>query len=108
MCRAGQASRAVRSADSAGGISARRREVKMSARLAVCRVGRERNIGARASHAGTPSVLPLRRSVVMGGGGVVSRGAMCGVRWEAVSSLRERLERENVVGGLVEADISGG
>lgn len=85
MCNLGSGSRDVRSEESAGGISERRREVKMSARLMLLREVFVRRMEARAAQAGAPRVLPLREMWVT----VVE--SWKGVRWgricEAVSSL---------------------
>lgn len=51
---------AVRREESAGGISERRREVKISAKIAVRRVDFSRKTEARYVQAETPRVLPPR------------------------------------------------
>ena len=90
----------MRRESSAGGISERRRPVKMSARLiAVSDFWAERR-GARVDAAAGPRVLPFREMDVM----LVEdcRGDRCGRMSAAVVSFREREEREKVVLSLVE------
>lgn len=84
----------MRREESAGGISASRREVKMSARMAVRREVLERRMEARAAQAGAPRVLPLRLRVVV----VVEeeRAERCGRMEAAVSSLGLGGRRVNV------------
>jgi len=92
--RCGKGRQAVSSEERAGGISARRREVKMSAKMAVCREVLVRRMEARAAQAGAPRVLPLRLRVV-----VVfedERAERCGRMESAVSSLGWGGRRVNV------------
>ena len=89
----------MRSEWRAGGISESRREVKMSAKLAICSVVLVRRMEARAVQAGAPRVLPLRLSVV-----TVDEDSKV-VRWgtmeSAVSSLGCDGERVNVVDDML-------
>lgn len=94
MWRCGKGRQAVSSEERAGGISARRREVKMSAKMAVCREVLVRRMEARAAQAGAPRVLPLRLRIV-----VVfedERAERCGRMESAVSSLGWGGRRVNV------------
>lgn len=61
VCRFSSGSRAVRREDKAGGISESRREVNISARLAVRREDFEERMEARCSQAPGPRVLPPSR-----------------------------------------------
>lgn len=65
VCRVSSGSRAVRSEDSAGGISESKREVKISARLAMRSEGFDLRMEARCSQAPGPRVLPPRRISAM-------------------------------------------
>lgn len=87
-------SKEVRREESAGGISDSRREVKMSARLAVRRVGFVERIEASAVQAGAPRVLPLSFMVVTVWDSW--RGVRWGRIWSAVSSFGVDVVRVNV------------
>ena len=89
---------AVRREESAGGISESRRAVKISARLAVCRVDFSRRMVARYAQAAGPRVLPPRRISVT----VVEvvRARRCGRMSSSESSFREALESVNIAIGL--------
>ena len=97
--RFGSSSSAVRREERAGGISERSRDVKMSSNFAVCSVFFVRRTEASVSQAGAPRVLPPRWI------SVTLSEAMRGFKWgsmsSAVSSLRERPERVNVVGDSI-------
>lgn len=70
--------------------------MKMSARLAIWRVGLDRRMVPRWTQAGAPRVLPPKRISV-----TVSE-ARSGARWgvisSAESSLREEVERMKILG----------
>ena len=99
VCRLCNGRSEVRSEESAGGISVSRREVKMSARLALCSVLFVRRIEASAVQAGAPSVLPLSLMLVT----VVDSwsGVRCGRIWSAVSSLGVGVVSVNVVPSMM-------
>lgn len=94
MWRCGRGRQAVSSEERAGGISARRREVKMSAKIATCREVLVHRMEARAAQAGAPRVLPLRLRVVVEDED--ERAERCGRMESAVSSLGWGGRRVNV------------
>lgn len=97
--RLGSLRHAVRREERAGGISERRREVKMSAKLAVSRWVWVERMGARCSQAGAPRVLPPRWIEVNFLDSI--RVWMWGWMSEALSRRREEVERVKWVGVLV-------
>ena len=96
MCRLGSWRRDVKRAERAGGISDRRREVNISARLATSRLFCFETREAISAQAGTPRVLPPRRISVMEV--EVRRGSRWGRASSAVESLRDWFSREKIVG----------
>ena len=131
VCRCGRDRSAVRRCDRAGGISESRREVKMSARLAIWR-GRQSDwsdghhtcrrdvtfsvflpsrILASASLAPMPSVLPSSR--ISSTALLLRSSAMCGSTSSAVVSLRPLPSSEKTAGpdmacGRARVAIEGG
>ena len=90
----------MRREERAGGISERRREVKMSARFMVVRSFWAERRGARAEQAGAPRVLPLRRMCVW----PEEFWSAVVFLWMSfsVSSFRPWSAREKVVDDMVE------
>lgn len=93
--RFGSARSETRREDRAGGISERRRDVKMSSSFATCSVVLDLRTEPSASQAGAPRVLPPRWI------SVTESEAMRGWRWgsmsSAVVSLRDWEEREKML-----------